>query len=219
MQRMYDKTIHMLLDLDGTLTDPFLGISRSIVHAIEQQGLPVPETQSLESWIGPSLLQSFAKYFESVGSGDSELALKHYRERFSEKGLFENTVYDGIPELLRTLVKSGCNLYLATAKPIVYAKQIVKHFGLDQSITHSYGAELDGTRADKVDLLQYIIDQENLDPARCVMVGDRKHDMVGARYHGMRAIGVLWGYGSEAELLEAGAEHLVESPSQLLDVL
>ncbi len=213
------KPTPILLDLDGTLTDPFTGISRCILYALEQQRIPAPDVQDLNSWIGPPLLQSFARYFESVGNGDPELALRDYRQRFSEKGLFENTIYDGIPELLETLVESGRHLYLATAKPIVYAKQIVKHFGLDQYITHSSGAEFDGTRSDKVDLLQYIIDQENLDPAKCVMVGDRKHDMIGARYHGMKAIGVLWGYGSEAELLEAGAEHLVESPVELLDLL
>ena len=209
----------ILLDLDGTLTDPFLGISRCIVHAIESQGLPVPDEQGIRAWIGPPLLVSFNNWFEQVGEGDAELALVHYRERFGETGLFENTVYDGITGLLGQWADGGHTMYLATAKPAVYARQIVDHFKLSRFLSHSYGAELDGTRTDKVDLLQYIIEQEKLDPARCTMIGDRKHDMIGARYHGMRAIGVLWGYGSEKELLDAGAGHLAASPPDLLTLL
>ena len=110
-------------------------------------------------------------------------------------------------------------MVLATAKPTVYAARIVEHFGFKQWLKHSYGSELDGTNTDKVDLLQQIIKAEQLDPGNCVMIGDRKHDMRAARYHGMRAIGVLWGYGSETELLDAGAEHLIESPDQLLAYL
>ena len=106
-------------------------------------------------------------------------------------------------------------MLLATAKPTVYAARIVEHFGISQWLRHSYGSELDGSNIDKVDLLQHIINEEQLDPANCVMVGDRKHDMYAARYHGMRAIGVLWGYGSETELLDAGAEHLAESPHEI----
>ncbi|MFT5141290.1 MAG: phosphoglycolate phosphatase [Rhodothermales bacterium] len=210
---------NILLDLDGTLTDPFLGISRCVIYAIEQQGFPAPNAASLRSWIGPPLLQNFVEYFESVGGGDADQALIDYRLRFSEKGLFENTVYDGIPLVLDTLKQAGHQLFLATAKPIIYARRIVEHFGLDRYLVNAYGAELDGTRTDKVDLLQYILDEENLDASRCMMIGDRKHDMIGARYHSIQAIGVLWGYGSEAELLEAGADRLVRNPGELLEVL
>jgi phosphoglycolate phosphatase len=210
---------NILLDLDGTLTDPFLGISRCVSYAIEQQGFPAPDQASLKSWVGPPLLQNFAQFFESVGGGNAEQALIDYRHRFSEIGMFENTVYDEIPEVLETLRQEGHQMYLATAKPIVYASRIVEHFGLDQFLVNAYGAELDGTRTDKVDLLQYIVDRENLDPANCTMIGDRRHDMIGARHHSMQAIGVLWGYGSEAELLEAGAEILVRSPAELLQVV
>jgi phosphoglycolate phosphatase len=212
-------SLQLLFDLDGTLTDPFPGISRCIAHALEQQGLVVPETENLRPWIGPPLLQSFADYFERLGAGDADLALFHYRQRFGETGLFENTVYEGVSGVLGLLADSGHRLYLATAKPAIYATKIVDHFSLGRFLVHSYGSELDGTRTDKVELLQYIIDREHLDPAECAMIGDRKHDMIAARYHGMRAIGVLWGYGSETELLEAGAEVLVNSPEELIEVM
>ncbi len=180
--------------------------------------------QTLRSWIGPPLMQSFRSYCEQTGAGDASLALArlargYYRQRFTHTGLFENTVYTGIPELLSTLSGSGHVLIMATAKPTVYAARIVEHFGLGQWLKHSYGSGLDGTNTDKVDLLQHIIEEEPLDPGNCVMVGDRKHDMHAARYHGMRAIGVLWGYGSETELLDAGAEQLIESPHEIVAYL
>lgn len=206
----------LLLDLDGTLTDPFPGISACIAYALEEMNLPVPGREALRAWIGPPLLDSFARHFNSLSViEDAERALSLYRERFADKGLFENEVYEGIPTVLASLKEQGQRMFLATAKPHVYARRIVEHFGLDLFLEHAYGAELDGTRADKVELIQYILDEEGLDPGSCTMVGDRKHDMIGARYHGMQAIGVLWGYGSKEELLEAGAEALIESPQQL----
>jgi phosphoglycolate phosphatase len=206
----------ILLDLDGTLTDPFPGISRCIIYALAEQGFQKPDPESLKAWVGPPLRASFASFFEQHGGGDTERALLDYRERFASKGLFENAVYDGIPELLGGWQRSGRRLLLATSKPTIFAEKIVRHFKLDQYLDYSYGAELDGRRADKVDLLQYIIDQQQLDPPDCVMVGDRKYDMLAAGHHGIKSVGVLWGYGSEQELLGAGAETLVSSPAQLL---
>jgi phosphoglycolate phosphatase len=212
------KTI--LLDLDGTLTDPSLGISKCIIHALKEMNVPVPLHEQLDAWIGPPLLKSFGEYFESLGiDKDENEALRLYRERFSDKGLFENEVYKGIPAALSALQKAGLNMFLATAKPIVFARQIVDHFGLDQYLSQSYGAELDGTRSDKTDLINFIIECESLDPARCLMVGDREHDMIGARNNDVRAVGVSWGFGSNRELLEAGAEILLDVPHQLLDLI
>lgn len=202
------ETSCILLDLDGTLTDPFPGISRCIVHAVEEQGLSPPPERQLGDWIGPPLLESFTRYFEHLGAGDAERALSRYRARFSEKGLFENAVYEGIPQLLRGWRAKGKRLYLATSKPEVYAKRIVEHFRLDRYLSGVHGSELDGRRTDKVDLLEHVIRSEKLLPGECAMVGDRKQDVSAARYHGMRAIGVLWGYGSREELLAAGAECL-----------
>jgi phosphoglycolate phosphatase len=208
-----------LLDLDGTLTDPFTGISRCIAHALEALRMPIPDDPELRKWIGPPLKQSFQLYFDSHGGGDADQAVRLYRERFATVGLFENSVYDGIPELLEMLCKRSARLMLATAKPEIYAQQIVRHFGLDQWLEAVYGSELDGRRTDKVDLLGHIMHEQRLCPAECLMVGDREHDMIAARYHGMGAIGVLWGYGTPVELLEAGAETLVLSPAELMDLL
>jgi phosphoglycolate phosphatase len=210
----------VLLDLDGTLTNPSLGISRCIIYALEEMNIEVPEERSLNSWIGPALLDSFSIYFQSLGiEADAHLALKLYRDRFSEKGLFENEVYDGIEQVLSTLQDRGHPMLLATAKPIGFAQTIIEHYGLAQYLVNAYGAELDGTRSDKTELLQYIIEQESLTPDSCAMVGDRRHDIEAACNHGMQAIGVLWGFGSEEELLKAGASQLVDSPKQLLDCL
>ena len=211
------KTV--LLDLDGTLTDPFPGISRCILHALDLQGLPPLTSSQLRSWIGPPLLSSFSGYFEQLGRGDARLALAQYRERFSSIGLFENAVYDGVPQLLKNLNKSGFRLFLATAKPQVYAQKIIEHFELDSFLVKPYGSELDGQRTDKIELLAWITEQEQIKSADCIMVGDREHDMLAARYHSMAAIGVLWGYGSESELLDAGAQSLASGPAQLNEII
>ena len=209
----------ILLDLDGTLTDPFPGISRCIAHALDRLGMPVPDDASLSQWIGPPLKQSFARYFKSQGGGDPDRAVSLYRERFTRVGLFENSVYDGIPTLLEALHSQSIRLILATSKPVIYAQRIVQHFGLDQWLEAVHGSEMDGRRTDKIELLRYIMMQHQICAAECIMVGDREFDMTAARYHGMGAIGALWGYGSAIELLEAGAETLVASPAELMELL
>ena len=209
-----------ILDLDGTLTNPSLGISRCIIYALQEMNIAVPDENSLNSWIGPALLDSFSSYFHSLDvEADEHLALKLYRDRFSDKGLFENEVYGGIEQVLTSLQDRGHPMFLATAKPIKYARIIVDHYGLSKYLDNSYGAELDGTRSDKTDLLQYIIEQESLTATNCVMIGDRRHDIEAACNHGMQAIGVLWGFGSEAELVKAGAHKLAYTPSHLLSLL
>jgi phosphoglycolate phosphatase len=209
----------LLIDLDGTLTDPWPGISRCIGYALKQMGLPVPGTQALRKWIGPPLLQSFADWFAETGGGDPEHAVTLYRERFASKGLFENHVYPGIPEMLAELFDAGYGMMLATAKPTVFAKQIVQHFGFDQWLTAIYGAGLDGRLSDKTELLAHIIEQENLDPAHCFMLGDREYDMRAARYHGIKAVGVTWGFGSVSELHDSGAQWLIDTPGGMSRVL
>ncbi|NNE04222.1 MAG: HAD hydrolase-like protein [Xanthomonadales bacterium] len=209
-------TRFILLDLDGTLTDPFPGISRCVQYALEQLGTPLPPRENLRKWIGPPLLESFRIYFEQLNLAHSEhLALDLYRERFSSIGLFENAVYPGVPRLLESLQSQDLKLILATAKPVVFARRILNHFGLHTFFHACHGSELDGRRTDKVELLQYILDQESVDAGRSVMIGDRHHDMAAGRYHGMQTIGVTWGYGSGQELLDAGAGQLAASPGEL----
>lgn len=211
-----DPPLICLFDLDGTLTDPFPGISRSIAHALRELEVPVPGDDALRSWIGPPLLESFRQYFREMNLDRSESrALSLYRERFAAQGLYENSVYEGVPELLESLVTRGRRLFLATAKPLVFARKILEHFDLDRYFEASHGSELDGARTDKIELLTYIAETERLDLRGGAMIGDRHHDMTAACYHGMNAIGVRWGYGSERELLDAGAGQLVSGPRQL----
>jgi phosphoglycolate phosphatase len=202
-----------LFDLDGTLTNPKAGITRSIQYALERLGRPVPEADELTWMIGPPLIASFTKLLGS--SDDAQEALRLYRERFGETGLFENEVYAGIPALLQNLQEKGVRLFVATSKPHVFARRILDHFDLSHFFIEIYGSELDNRNADKRDLIRHILDQEKFDPARAVMIGDREHDVIGARANDIATIGVTWGYGSRRELLDAGAACLVDEPREL----
>ena len=198
-------------DLDGTLTDPKPGITRSIQYALQKLGHHTVPTEDELTWcIGPPLRASFAKILGADDHADRAVSL--YRERFSDIGLFENAVYDGINEVLTALSQSGQRLFVATSKPHVFATRIVEHFGLRHHFEHVFGSELDGTRVDKSDLLQYALKIAAVDPAKTVMIGDRSHDMVGAGNNGMKRIGVLYGYGSKDELIGAGAQQVCATP-------
>ena len=198
----------VFFDLDGTLTDPKRGITRCIQHALEQLGEPAPVADDLTWCIGPPLQQSFATL---VGSERAERALALYRERFSEVGLYENAVYPGVVECLTSLVQSGHRLCVASSKPRVYVERIIAHFELAEFFDWIFGSELDGTRTDKTDLLRYALGETSFDPANCTMVGDRKHDIIGALNNGIAPIAVLYGYGSRDELETAGADRFVDS--------
>ena len=210
----------VLLDLDGTLTDPYSGISRSIIFAMERLNAPQPTDNELREWIGPPLLTSFETWFRKHAiTADAREALQIYRERFSSKGLFENEVYPGIVALLKQFQSRVPGLYLATSKPGIYAEQILEHFGLTRFFSAIYGSELDGRYTDKSELLELILHKERLNPHECIMIGDRHHDIDAARAHGMTSFGVLWGYGSRTELEEAGADRILESVNALAEVL
>jgi phosphoglycolate phosphatase len=203
----------LLLDLDGTLTDPRPGIVGCIQHALGQVGLPVPDEKALLGCIGPPLRQSLQALTGDPALADHCLTL--YRERFARVGFAENAVYPGIPEALETLQSAGWRLVLATSKPLVYARRILEHFDLAPWIDAAYGAELDGRRSDKGELIAALLAAEALQPATCLMVGDRAHDVRGAAANGVLCVGVLYGYGSAAELSEAGAVALIERPQDL----
>jgi phosphoglycolate phosphatase len=205
-------------DLDGTLTDPKPGITRSIQYALRKLDHHTIPTEDELTWcIGPPLRASFAKILGTEDSAD--LAVSLYRERFSDIGLYENGVYDGIGDVLTTLGQSGRRLFVATSKPHVYAERIVAHFGLRHHFEHVFGSELDGTRVDKSHLLEYALKTASVDPSKTLMIGDRSHDMIGARNNGIRGIGVLYGYGSKDELIGAGALHVCATPQAILDCI
>lgn len=203
----------LLFDLDGTLTDPKPGITRSIAHALTRLGREVPPLDDLAFAIGPPLRRSLAKLLGDDSPALVEKALGHYRERFAEVGLFENEVYAGIDETLALLAQQGFSLYVATSKPRVYATRIVDHFGLARHFAAVHGCELDGTREDKRHLLAHLVRLHGIDHG--VMIGDRGADMIAARHHGLHALGVTYGYGSAEELLAAGAHELAASPADI----
>lgn len=207
--------MNYLFDLDGTLTDPKEGITRSIAHALERMGIEPPPLAELTFAIGPPLRKSLARLIGSEEREAVERCLAHYRERFADVGLFENAAYEGIADALAVLRAQGATLYVATSKPRVYAERIVRHFGLDVHFAAVHGCELDGTREAKRDLLEHLIAHHALERRGAVMVGDRDVDMLAARHHGLGALGVTYGYGGREELLEAGAHALCERPAEL----
>ncbi|MDC1288392.1 HAD hydrolase-like protein [Gammaproteobacteria bacterium] len=209
--------MHLLFDLDGTLTDPKQGIVACIRHALARLNIEVAADIRLESYIGPPLRDSFRSLCGD--DGDVEAAVGFYRERFATTGLFENRVYDGIPQCLERLRARAESIHLATSKPTIYAERIIQHFGLGDFFDALYGSELDGRLGDKTELIEHILKRENLNAANTIMIGDRSFDMVGARNNNVTAVGVLWGYGSEAELDLAGADRICSHPAALSDHL
>jgi len=207
--------MNLIFDLDGTLTDPEEGIVACIRYALE--GLDRMESGEGDlTWcIGPPLRDSFAKLLDSDDPVLVEEAVTLYRERFAAKGLHENRVYDGIPDLLARLTEAGHGLFLATSKVRLYAVEILRHFRLDSHFRAIYGAEMDGRFGEKPELLAHLLETENLRPAESVMIGDRRHDMAGAKANGIAAVGVLYGFGDERELRSSGADHLCRAPGDI----
>ena len=203
---------YILFDLDGTLTDPGLGITNSVAHALAHFGITVADRTQLYRFIGPPLMDSFMEYYGFTEEQAAE-AVKVYREYFADRGWAENTVYEGIETLLAELTAAGKVLLVATSKPRVFADKILTHFGLDKYFTHICGVALQAPRGySKADVIREALDRAGVnDLSTAVMVGDRHHDIDGAKAVGLESIGVLYGYGDRAELEEAGATYIVES--------
>ena len=210
---------NILFDLDGTLTDSSLGITRCIQYALEQLGQPVPAADDLLFCIGPPLVESFKVLMPEEPPALARKAVALYRERFDKVGKFENQVYDEIPETLESLKDQGFCLFLATSKPEIFARQILDHFRLSSFFDGIYGSRLDGSLCDKGQLIGHILMEERLVGDETLMVGDRKHDMIGARTCNIARIGVTYGFGSEMELTEAGADYLVHAPFSITGLL
>lgn len=202
---------HIYFDLDGTLTNPYEGITKCFLYALDKLGFPHPSDDFLYSCIGPPLYDTFPQL---VGEELTLQAVDFYRERFNDVGWQENLLYDGILEALEAVRLEGRRLFVATSKPHEQAKRIVNHFGMAPYFEAVYGCELDGTRSNKAELLEYAI-SHNPGAVNRTMVGDRKHDLIGAIANSMRPIGVSYGYGSVEELAAAGAVGIAAAPDAI----
>ena len=205
--------MNIFWDLDGTLTDPFDGITAAVIFALEQCGVEAPAADELRWAIGPALVDSFAK----LGVPDPEVALGHYRTHYLDGGLFRATVYDGIPETMARLQADGHKQFLMTAKPHAYAGKITRHFGLSQFLQAEFGPELDGTRNDKAELLAFALDELGMRNARNIMIGDRRYDFVAAQQNSMPSIAALWGHGTAEE--HELATHTCRKPAEITEIV
>lgn len=206
----------VLFDLDGTLTDSGEGIINCAILALEHFGLPVPSREEMRVFVGPPLTESFINH--GVPADQAEEAVAVYRSRYIPVGIYENTPYPGIRELLETLQQRGHRLYIATSKPEGMSKMILEHFDLAKFFTRICGATMDTTRSTKEAVIAYLL-EESGEKDNMVMVGDTKFDIIGAKHHGIPAIGVSWGYGKVEDMVAAGAAAIADTPEELLSLL
>lgn len=210
---------YLLFDLDGTLTDSMEGIANSVLYALEHFGIHEEDMQKVRSFIGPPLKDTFMNAY-GFDEKKADEAVEKYREYFSAKGLLENAVYPGIPELLAELKAAGKTLLVATSKPTVYSRRILEHFDLMKYFSDVQGSNLDGSRAKKDEVIEYVLEENGIsDRSAAVMIGDRKHDVLGGKKCGLDTVGVLYGFGSRQELEAAGAEEIAEDVVNLGRIL
>lgn len=212
---MYDN---ILFDLDGTLTDPYIGITNSIIYSLQQMNIEAPDNSALIPFIGPPLHESYRTVY-NLQDEDNATAIKHYRTYFSDKGMYENEVYAGIEIVLQALTAQGKQLFVATSKPTDFAIPILQHFKLDGYFNEIVGSNMDGTRTNKAEVIATVMNTQQLDPHKTVMIGDRMHDINGAYQNNIDSIGVLYGYGSAEEIKAAKPTLTIATVDYLLDVL
>lgn len=206
----------IFFDLDGTLTDPGVGITNSVAYALKKWDIEVSERSLLYPFIGPPLSDSFQRYF-GFSKEDSMKAIEYYREYFRDRGIFENEVYAGVHEMLTALSSEGKTIVLATSKPEGFAKTILEHFDLAKYFDFVAGASMDESRSKKGQVIAYALESLRItDRSTVVMVGDREHDVMGAKENSLDCIGVLFGYGSREELETAGATYVAEQVGDIL---
>ncbi len=210
----------ILFDLDGTITDPGLGITNSVMYALEKHGITVEDRATLYSFIGPPLVDSFQTYFGFTPEQATDAVALYRKHYIEDKAMFENEVYPGISELLEKLKKNGKKVIMATSKPTVIAEQILEHFGLRDYFDFLSGSNMDNTRGSKEEVIEYALEQSGVTSEdSVVMIGDRKYDILGAKAYHLDSIGVLYGYGSKEELEEAGADYIVTDVKELEKII
>lgn len=211
---------NVFFDLDGTLTDSGEGIINSIKYALNKLEQPEADLETLRKFIGPPLMDSFQDY-TGLSKENAKLGMIYYREYYEVKGLYENKLYDDVKHLLESLKENKRNIYLTTSKPEPYAKQILKHFAIDEYFSDVYGASMDETMSEKTFIIQNALENisPKVNPQETLMVGDRSYDMSGGKDHGLTTVGVLYGFGSEEELKNSGADFIINKPLDLLNYI
>lgn len=214
MKKMYDT---FFFDLDGTITDSSLGITNSVMYALKKYGIEEKNREKLYKFIGPPLTVSFREFYGFSEERCLE-AVGYYREYYKDKGIFENRVYDGFEDVVKRLKENGKRLVVATSKPEPFARRIMEHFGLAQYFDYVAGMELDGGRGTKAEVIEYALHMCGVeDKSKVLMVGDREHDVIGARKAGIDCLGVLYGFGTREELEAAGADYIAETVEGILE--
>lgn len=210
---------YILFDLDGTIINPKVGITSSVAYALNKFGIEVENLDNLCKFIGPPLKNSFMDFY-NFSDEDAEQAILYYRERFQDKGIYENYVYENFEKMLITLKNQGKTLLVATSKPTVFAERILDHFNLRQYFDFVGGSNFDGTRSVKAEVILHVLKENTIDDlSSAIMVGDRKHDIIGAKTTGLDSIGVLYGYGDYEELSSSGADYIVKDVEELSSLL
>ncbi|MFP3040838.1 HAD-IA family hydrolase [Treponema primitia] len=207
---------NILFDLDGTLTDPYLGITNSVKYALEKFNILENDINKLKLFIGPPLEKSFIEYYQ-FDKNKAKIAIEYYREYFSEKGIYENKLYDNIENLLNDMKNKNC--ILATSKPKKFALEILKYFKIDQYFNEIIGSNLDGTLSEKEEIIKYIIEENNLNKTETIMVGDRKYDIIGAHKNNIHSVAVMYGYGSKEELEESKPTYFCKDVMDIIKII
>ncbi len=209
---------HLLFDLDGTLADPSEGITKSIAYALDHLGISSPSLTALQSWIGPPIKQSLMDLY-NLDEVAADRGVAKYRERFTDIGIYENKLFEGIPELLEAAKAQDYNIYLATSKPTVFAERILRYFKIDPYFNFVGGSGLDDSRPTKAHVIEHVMDQTDISADTALMIGDRKYDIIGGQTFQIDTVGVLYGFGDRTELEKAGATYIVDNIHELGDFL
>ena len=214
-EKWFMKYEYILFDLDGTITDSGIGITNSVMYALKKYGIEVSDRTQLYRFIGPPLLNSFQNYY-GFSEEKAKTSVEYYREYYRDKGIFENFLYDGVEDLLKTLQDNNKILIVATSKSEVFAKQVLVHFNIAKYFTYIAGSNIDGTRTKKNEVIKHALESCNIiDLSKVIMIGDREHDIIGAKKVGIDSIGVLFGYGDRNELEKAGADFIVDTVADI----